>query len=85
MGGVLVAVGVQFVFAVADKSAPPYNSLAEWLRSADVPTLLPDTIAAIGAIGRSGLLFGIAASVAVFGIVGHLLILSSAEEPPPVT
>ncbi len=85
VGGVLAAVGVQFVFAVAEKSAPPYNAIAEWLRSADVPTLLPDTIAAIGAIGRSGLLFGIAAIVAIFGIVGHLFILSSAEEPPPVT
>ncbi|WP_336327354.1 hypothetical protein [Halovenus sp. HT40] len=75
VGGVLVAVGVQFIFSVADGSAAPYERIAELLRSADFPTIVPDIVAGIGAVGRSGLLFGIAVAVAGFGIVGHLLFI----------
>ncbi|MXR51866.1 hypothetical protein GRX03_09645 [Halovenus sp. WSH3] len=80
VGGVLVAVGVQFVFPVAGETAAPYGAVAEWLRSVGVPAIVPEIVVGIGAIGRSGILFGIAGSVAVAGIAGHLFVLQQVVE-----
>lgn len=76
IGGVLVSTGVHITFSVGSGgSTSPFTDIAGALRSVGFPDLVPTIIESIGAVGQSSLLIGIAAVVAIAGIVGHFFIL----------
>jgi hypothetical protein len=79
LGGILVSVGVQLTFSVADGSSSPYTDIADIVDSAGFPAVVSDVIEATGAVGQSPLLLAIAVIVTLVGVVGHPLAIKLIE------